>query len=161
MSVFKSVLSAALIWVATAALAAPAQAAPLKASAIFSSAQAGSQSFLRFYNSSGQAGTATVILKNAATGQVLTTWTSPSIPAGSEQQYFITALETGIASKPDFYAVDVQAGFAGTFQHVLYRPADGTLTNLSTCATGIGANASTAPCIRRCSTTAIPATSQW
>src|SRR6185312_16417096 len=35
-----------------------------------------------------------------------------------------------------------QTSLKGYFQHVLFRPADGTLTNLSTCATGITADTS-------------------
>lgn len=37
----------------------------------------------------------------------------------------------------------MQANISGTFQHVLYRPGEGTLTNLSTCSAGITADPTT------------------
>lgn len=113
-----------------------------QAGAIYSSTQAGSQSFLRFYNTGTSAGTATVILRDYTSGAQLGTWTSPSIPAGSEQQYSIASVEAGAGSfaKPSFYSIAVQSGMSGYFQHVLWRSSDGTLTNLSTCAGGVTAD---------------------
>ena len=43
-------------------------------------------------------------------------------------------------AKPPYYAITVQPTFAGFYQHVLYRPSDGTLTNLSTCGSGVTAD---------------------
>ncbi|MHB1207925.1 MAG: InlB B-repeat-containing protein, partial [Rhodospirillaceae bacterium] len=40
-------------------------------------------------------------------------------------------------TKPDYYSAAVTATFGGYFQHVLWRPTDGTLTNLSTCGSGV------------------------
>lgn len=113
-----------------------------QAGAIYSSTQAGSQSFLRFYNTGTSAGTATVTLRNYTTGQKLGTWTSPSIPAGAEQQYAIATVEAGAGTfaKPSYYSIAVQSSMSGYFQHVLWRSTDGTLTNLSTCATGVTAD---------------------
>lgn len=117
--------------------------AGLNAGPIYSSAQASAQSFMRFHNKGTTAGTVTAVLNNAATGQPLGTWTSPSIPAGAEQQFSIATLETALPSGtpvPAYFTVLVQPSMTGTLQHVLYRPADGTLTNLSTCALGSGAD---------------------
>ncbi len=116
---------------------------PMRAGAVFSTAQAASQSFLRFYNAGTSAGAVTVTLNNEANGQTLRQWTSPSIPPGSEQQFSIGTIESGPGptfAKPNYYAIKVQSGITGYFQHVLWRSADGTLTNLSTC--GAGATAS-------------------
>jgi hypothetical protein len=59
----------------------------LRVGAIFSTAQANSRSFLRFYNTGAAASTATVTLSDYVSGQALGQWTSPSIPAGAEVQY--------------------------------------------------------------------------
>lgn len=121
----------------------PARAAPatVRLNAVFSSAQSGSQSFLRFDNTGAAAGTVTLILRNAATGQSFGQWTSPDIPPNSEQQYGIARIESDLgisgAARPAYYTVALQAGISGYLQHVLYRPADGTLTNLSTCDSGV------------------------
>ena len=122
----------------------PGKGAPLDAGSIFSSMQATSQSYLRFYNAGLVAGTVTVALRDSATGQTLGRWTSPSIPAGSQQQYFIGTIESGAgigaSARPSYYAITVDSGMTGSYQHVLYRPAEGTLTNLSTCAAGTTAD---------------------
>jgi|GEM_PF-1604075 len=112
---------------------------------IFSSAQTASQSFLRFFNTGSTAGTVNVALANSTTGTSLGSWTSPSIPAGSSAQYQINTIESVIGSgvtKPNYYATNLQTQISGFFQHVLYRPADGTLTNLSTCEGGVASSAS-------------------
>jgi hypothetical protein len=111
---------------------------------VFSSAQSGSQSFLRFFNTGTTAGTVNVALANSTTGANLGSWTSPSIPAGASRQFQINTVETAIPSsttKPQFYATTLQTQISGFFQHVLYRPADGTLTNLSTCEAGVTTSA--------------------
>jgi hypothetical protein len=123
--------------------ASTAAVSPLQEGAVFSTAQSVSQSFLRFFNTGASAGTVSVTLKDAATGQALGTWKSPSIPALSEQQFAISTVEAGAnigATKPSYYTVAITSGFAGYFQHVLFRPSDGTLTNLSTCPTGVTAD---------------------
>ncbi len=108
----------------------------LKVGAVFSTTQPTSQSFLRFYNSSSSAGTVSVTLSDAATGEPLTQWTSPSIPAGASPQFAISAIEAGASqsfTKSSYYSLAIQSGFTGSFQHVLWRTADNSLTNLSTC----------------------------
>lgn len=121
-----------------------AGASPLQVGAVFSTAQPSSQSFLRFYNTGTTAGTVTITLSDYASGQRIGTWTSPSIPAGSEQQFGIGTIESGIGgsfSKPSYYTVSATVQITGYFQHVLWRSADGTLTNLSTCPAGVTADA--------------------
>lgn len=126
---------------------ASASAEELKLGSIFSSNQTASQSFLRFYNSDDTSGNATVTLQNATSGEVLAQWASPIIPGGSEMQFRITTPEDEADrafTKPDFYTIKVDPTFNGAFQHVLWKPADGTLTNLSTCAGNVNANITTA-----------------
>ncbi len=107
---------------------------------VFSSAQPTSQSFIRLANTGSAAATATVKLWDYTTGASLGQWTSPSIPAGTAPQYGISTIESALTgAKPQYYAVAVQTEMTGTTQHVLWKPSDGTLTNLSTCDTGITA----------------------
>jgi hypothetical protein len=113
---------------------------------VFSTAQSTSQSFIRVINTGASAGTATVKLSDYTSGTLLGLWTSPSIPAGTAQQFGISQIESalGAAAKPQYYAVAVQTEISGATQHVLWKPSDGTLTNLSTCDTGVtGVTAST------------------
>ncbi|MDX2145586.1 MAG: right-handed parallel beta-helix repeat-containing protein [Rhodospirillaceae bacterium] len=118
--------------------------AQVPAGTVFSSAQPSSRSFLRFHNTGAAAGTVAVTFRDFATGQSLGTWTSTSVPVDGELQFAIAAIETALglgATKPDYYSITMQPGIAGYYQHVLWRPADGTLTNLSTCASGVTADA--------------------
>ena len=112
----------------------------LRQGAVFSTTQSTSQSFLRFYNAGATAGTVTVTLYNSTTGQAIATWTSPSILPGAAPQFPISSLESAVpagVTKPSFYTASIQSQFTGTFQHVLWKPGDGTLTNLSTCDAGV------------------------
>ncbi len=118
-------------------------ASTLYPSLIFSTAKTGSQSFLRLYNTGTTAGTATVSLYDSVSGQSLGQWTSPSVPGGAEQQYFIGDIESALpagATKPTYYSASVEAKFSGFLQHVLWRSSNGTLTNLSTCSTAVTAD---------------------
>lgn len=118
-------------------------ASTLTPSLIFSSAQAASKSFLRFYNSGTAAGTATVNLYDYSTGRSLGLWTSPSVAAGAEQQVFIGDIESVIpaeTTKPSYYSASIEAKFPGNVQHVLWQSVKGTLTNLSTCAVAVTAD---------------------
>ncbi|TAK99482.1 MAG: hypothetical protein EPO08_16150 [Rhodospirillaceae bacterium] len=110
---------------------------------VYSSVQADLQSYLRFYNTGAAAGTVAVTLFDSTSGQSLGKWISPSIPAGAEQQYPISTLESALspgAVKPQYYSLLVQAGFTGFFQHVLWRPTEGVYTNLTACAYGAGSD---------------------
>jgi hypothetical protein len=115
---------------------------PVRIGAVFSTAQLSSRSYVRFYNTSPSAGTATVTLRDQSSGQILGTWNSPFISPGAEVQYGIDVLESAFNSvaKPSYYTISVQAGFTGYVQHVLWRVYDGTLTNLSTCGGGVTAD---------------------
>ena len=114
---------------------------PMRASSIYASSQTTSGSFIRLFNTGTVAGTATLTLRNPA-GQLLGTWTSPTIAPSAELQYHIGAIEQGAGINPASnvqYSISLETAMTGNFQHVLYRPADGTLTNLSTCSTGVSA----------------------
>ncbi len=115
----------------------------LREGAVYSSAQVQTQSFLRFSNTGSTAGTVSVTLADFNTGQTLVQWTSPSVPAGASPQYGLSIIEaaaTAAFTKPTYYSVSVTSQFAGVMQHVLYRPFDGTLTNLSLCDAGVTAS---------------------
>lgn len=127
-------------WVSWTPATTPVSSLPttgLKAGAVYSSLSSASQSFLRFYNSGTAAATVSVTLSDYATGTPLAQWTSPSIAAGASQQYSISTIEAGSSApnltKPAYYSLAIQSGFVGSFQHVLWRVSDGSLTNLSTC----------------------------
>ncbi|MHB1204648.1 MAG: hypothetical protein ACYCZX_03695, partial [Rhodospirillaceae bacterium] len=114
--------------------------------AIFSSGQQTSQSYLRFYNSGPASGTVTLSLYDPVSGALLSEWKSPSIPPGASPQYGIPTLEAAAARSfaiPQTYSLTIHADINGSFQHVLYRPLDGTFSNLSAC-DGLQASA-TAP----------------
>lgn len=121
---------------------APPVTSPVRQDMVFSSAQPGSQSFLRFFNTGPKTGTVTVMLRNGNTGQPVGQW-SAEVPAGAAPQVSIAAMERNAAQpfiKPDHYSVSVQSSMTGYLQHVLWHPADGTITNLSTCNTGVTTN---------------------
>jgi endo-alpha-1,4-polygalactosaminidase (GH114 family) len=110
---------------------------------VFSSAQAASQSFLRFHNTGATAGGAALTIFDASTGAALAQWNTGSVAAGASAQFLINTIEAGATAqftKPQFYNMVITPNMSGYVQHVLYRPADGTLTNLSTCNAGITAN---------------------
>ena len=124
---------------------APVATTKLKVGPIFSTAQTSSQSFVRFYNSGTAPGTVVASLYDYSDGRLLGSWTSPSIPAGAQVQYSASTIESGIGllTKPDYYLLSVDPGatFKGSFQHVLYRPASATFSNLSTCDSGFATSA--------------------
>lgn len=108
----------------------------LRVASVFSSAQPNMFSFLRFFNSGNSAGTVDVTLADYATGNVLATWASPSLPGRSSRQFSIAQIEnesSAVFTKPLVYSVSVRATFNGTFQNVLLRKLDATVTNVSTC----------------------------
>jgi hypothetical protein len=109
---------------------------------VFSSASAEAQSFLRVENTGATAGTVTATIRNAETGQDLGQWISPVVQPNSSQQFLINTIEAALPAgvKPTLYSISLNSGVTGYLQHVLYRPADGTLTNLSTCDAGVTAN---------------------
>lgn len=110
---------------------------------VFSTAQDTSQSYLRFYNSGTASGTVTITLYDGISGKNLMQWQSPQIPPNAAPQLPISAIETAATqpfAKPAFYALAIVPTFTGSFQHVLFRPSDGMLANLTVCDTGISDN---------------------
>ena len=111
---------------------------------VFSTTQGTIQSFIRLYNTGTAAGTAKLNLLSDTSGTSLAQWTSPSIQAGASRQFSIDEIEKGTGTtftKPSTYTISIQPSMSGYVQHVLYRPADGTLTDASTCDAGVTANA--------------------
>lgn len=109
--------------------------------ALYGSTQGASRSFLRFYNAGASAGPVNVTLYDMATGSNLGQWTSPTVAPGAELQTEIGTLEQALNISPrPYYEFKIDTGIDGYFQHVLWRSADGTLTNLSTCMEGTGAD---------------------
>ena len=78
------------------------------------------------------------------TGAVRGTWASPAIPAGASVQFDVSTIETGAGlgstARPANFRLAIAPAWRGAIQHVLYRPSDGTLSNLSTCDRGVAAN---------------------
>ncbi len=124
-----------------AGLPLPTEAASdLRVANIFSTSQPTSQSYLRFHNAESGAGTVTVELADPTSGAKVGSWTSPSIAGGSELQVFIQDIERGVTTtgaKPANFAMSVRPTFEGYFQHVLWQRAENTLTNLTSCDTGV------------------------
>ncbi len=123
--------------------ATPAAGPILRQGSVFSRTQIGQQSYLRFYNPGSAAGTVKVMLYDMAGGEPLATWQSPSIAPNAALQIPVAVVEqaaTAPFATPAYYAVGVQPTFSGSFQHVLYRPAEGTITNLSGCDNGVTTN---------------------
>ena len=81
-------------------------------------------------------------LAASETGQIIGSWTSANIPSGATLQTSIEEMEAGINPSlvSGYYSAQVQASFKGDLQHVLWRSTDGSLTNLSTCLSGVASN---------------------
>ena len=108
----------------------------LRVASVFSKTQAEMMSYLRFYNAGSAPGTVDVTLADYATGALLGTWRSPTLAAGSSQQFSIKDIENNASptsTKPLVYSLSIRPTFTGSFQNVLWRKLDNTLTNLSTC----------------------------
>lgn len=106
---------------------------------IFSSVQDDRRSYLRFYNTSNVAGSVTLIVRNALTGEELGEWTTPIIEPNEWQQYWIATIEGAISfpfGRPEHYLIEVKSKFAGQFQHVVVNTKSSVLINLSSCSTG-------------------------
>ena len=115
----------------------------LNIGSVYSSAQTDTVSLLLLANDRDETGrdgdpkSATVTLTYpGAGGQVTRTWSSPPIPPLGSLQVPIETIEreSGPAfTKPAFYTATVTMNFYGSAQHILWRPAAGTLSNFSTC----------------------------
>ena len=114
----------------------PAYFPPVHVAAVFSTSQNTTQSYLRLYNSGTVGGTAKLTISDYTTGLAIASYTTPVIAPNTAPQIGMATLEaaaTTTFTKPTYYTVTVEPQFTGSVAHVLYRPADGTLTNLSTC----------------------------
>jgi len=104
------------------------------------------QAFLRFHNDSSQPGAVTVSLRDADTGIVVGTWTSPDIAAHASVQFDISKLEqesridasgpVNIAARK-FFNLEVESSITGYMQHIVWARGAGVLTNLTACADGL------------------------
>lgn len=120
----------------TPGTAASGSVAGLRVASVFGSQQPSLLSFLRFYNAGTTAGTVEVTLADSATGSVLATWSSPALHPRSSRQFSLADIEneaSGTFTKPMAYSISVRSTFAGTFQNAIFRKADATLSNISTC----------------------------
>lgn len=111
----------------------------LREGVVFTGADPNTRSYLRFHNTGTSPGTVTVRLYDSRDGRLYGAWTSPSIAPNAAPQFSITELEAAlqIRSFPRNYAARIEPAMTGTFQHVLHRPDNGVLTNLSTCGAGV------------------------
>ncbi len=108
----------------------------LRVASVFSSTQPEMISYLRFYNAGTAGGTVDVTLADYETGTLLATWRSPVLPGGTARQFSIAEIENNASdtfTKPLVYSLSIRPTFTGSFQNILWRKADMTLTNLSTC----------------------------
>lgn len=124
-------------------VAAAANGAPVRQGGVYSTQQGVLQSYIRLYNAGAFAGSAKVSLANAATGQVVATWQSPSLAPNAAIQVPVLEIENAATSsfaRPPFYTATIQGNFTGSMQHILYRPTAGTITNLTACDSGVGTN---------------------
>ncbi len=124
-------------WVSwTPSVAAAGSVSGLRVASIFGSTQANLVSYLRFYNAGNNTGTVDVTLADYTTGNALATWTSPSLPGHSSKQFSIAEVENNANTtfnKSLVYSISVRPTFSGSFQNILWRKVDATITNLSTC----------------------------
>ena len=102
----------------------------------------GPQSYLRFFNTGSVAGTVTASLINGGTGETVAKWQSPSIPPGAAPQFSVSALEaaaTAPIARPGYYSVQIEpeTNINGYMQHVLFDAGVESITNASTCDTGV------------------------
>jgi hypothetical protein len=96
------------------------------------------QSFLRFFNTGAAAGAVNVTLADVGTGAVLGQWTSPDIAPGAARQFAVSDIARAVPAAASYTAL-VQTQISGTMQHVIWRAADGILSNASTCDAGVTA----------------------
>jgi hypothetical protein len=91
-------------------------------------------SLLRIANTGTTDGTISVRLSNEATGAILGTYTSPSIPAGASLQVSSAQLEVGAGVTPAasvLYRARVTGAIVGYVQHVNWNQDAGFFTDLS------------------------------
>ena len=103
------------------------------------------QAFLRIYNNSGVAGIVVATVRDVDTGDVLGTWTSPTIPAHASPQVAIATIEAGAALSAGqiialptrtSYNIELESSFPGYVQTLLYAPSAGLFANMTSCSSG-------------------------
>ena len=109
---------------------------PPRLANVYPPAATGPQSYIRI-TGAGAGGTAKLVLSDAATGKDLFTWTGAIAP-NTAPQLAISDLEKQAPAqftRPAMYGLRVadDSTVGGYIQHVLYRPGDGTFTNVTTC----------------------------
>ncbi len=112
------------------------------------------QSYLRFFNTSTTPGAVTVSLRDAPTGSLVSTWTSPQIAPGASAQVSMQTIETNAVPAAGAnqtltaigsYNLDIAATFPGYLQHVLWNRTAGVFANLTSCGTGLVTDATMIP----------------
>jgi hypothetical protein len=109
-------------------------------------------SFVRIYNSGGSPGTVTFTVRDAATGSVLGTWTSPAIAPRASPQFAIANIErdavpaqgqTIAAQGRTYYNLEAASTLKGYLQYVLWSNGPGILGNLTSCPAGASVDGGT------------------
>lgn len=135
----KTIISTFVAWT-------PSQSAPthladnLRVPLVIPSGDLSSDSYIRFYNPTAQAGTVAVTFNDGATGQALGTWNSPSLGPFTTLQFMVKDMETAAgfnSAGRARYTVQMSATFPGYFQHVLWNRNGISLTNVSGCGNGL------------------------
>ncbi|MGE4062107.1 MAG: sorbosone dehydrogenase family protein [Rhodospirillaceae bacterium] len=112
--------------------------ANLRFTAVPASGAASGESFLRFYNRGPAAGAVTATFRNGATGELLSTWTSPAIAPHASEQFWIWPMQAGavpsLANPPATeFTIDVRADFDGFAQYLQWDIPGAALANMSRC----------------------------
>lgn len=137
MFLFKKLCRLGLLGLVTAS---PAVAATTVLTPVYFSSSTDRLSSLRFFNSGTTSGVATVKVRDGA-GAVLGTW-QKQIPAGTALQFGVDLIERESGIAPTGVGrLEIKPTFAGCAQHVVYNPKGGALTNVSTCAADLVAEA--------------------
>jgi hypothetical protein len=92
-------------------------------------------SFIRIHNKGTTAATASITVKNDATGAQVgtTTYTTASVPAGGTIQVSTGDIEKGLSVTPTAntsYTLSVSGAFPGYVQHITYNPTSGAFGEL-------------------------------
>ena len=91
-------------------------------------------SYVRIHNSGNLAATATITVRDDATGLQLgtTTYTTASVPGNGTIQVSVPTIETSLGLTPaSSYTLQIAGGFPGYAQHVSFNATTGALVDLS------------------------------
>jgi len=109
----------------------------LRVPLVVPSGDANSDSNIRFYNPTAQAGTVSVIFNDGETGATLGTWNSPSIGAFTAPQFAVKDMEAAGGFSPTNHTATrfrCRRRFPGYFQHVCGIRTAISLTNVTAAA---------------------------